>query len=395
MAHEGLHHVDDRVLRRGLLGCAAGSLVATAIGGLAGCSKVPAPLPASSRAQTHSAPALPPPPDDLARLAGGLLVTGVSRREPGFRQSLRRLVRRGHVGGVIITDTSAVDPGALVGGLQRASAAGGNPALLIAVDQEGGRVRRLTHVGPRPSPGRLGAGRVPATRAAARGAGCALEGAGVTLDLAPVADLSSRRDGFIAQSGRSFGSTAMVAAPHVAAFVRGLSDGGVAATLKHFPGLGTAGASTDETLDERIRDPGAPRTFLAGIEAGAAAVMMSSATYAEGPFASALPAAFSAAPYRWLRRHGFRGPTITDAMSGDALRNDPRLPQPEVQALRAGVDILLFVDESGEEVRRARVRIVAAVRSGNLSRRRLEEAWGRVQELKAAQRAMAAAAVCQ
>lgn len=195
-------------------------------------------------------------------------------------------------------------------------------------------------------------------------------------------------------SGRSFGSSYDRVAPRVEAFVRGLADGGVGATLKHFPGLGTGGETTDLTLGEALVNPGAPDTFTAGIEAGAAAVMMSSATDRTGPFKSTMPAFVTRAPYRWLRSQGFDGVTITDDLSTEAVSSDTRLPRPAVQAVAAGADMVLFVDTTGSDAGAAVADLARGARSGTVPRSRLVEAWRHIDRVRAGQRTVARDSTC-
>ena len=397
------------MLRRGLLVVviiATGAIAAGVWISRSGGARVPADatrsvrqpahraVSASKAHQTAAGPSWRTPPQSLARLIGGLIITGATRESTAAQPGLAQLIRNGDVGGVIVTDTSVASSTALVHELQSDAGAGGNPPLLIATDQEGGLVRRYAGIGPAASAAALGRGSPSTTRSQATAAACRLRQQGVTLDLAPVADTATRPDGFIAQEKRSFGATAAITGPNVAAFVHGLENGGVAATLKHFPGLGAAVVSTDTILSERLSDPGVPGAFLAGIQAGAQVVMVSNATYVSGPFTSSMPAFATPAVYRWMRTTGFGGATVTDSLSGAALQSDPRLPDPAVQALAAGADLVLFVDDTGRQARLALSRIHAAVLDGRLSRARLGQAWRRVQEVKLAQMDLASKATC-
>ena len=114
--------------------------------------------------------------------------------------------------------------------MRRAAAAGGNPPPLIAVDQEGGLVKRLPWAPPSSAPAAMAnparRGRRHRPRAAR---------AGITVDLAPVADVE-RRPNFL--GSRAFGATEAEVAREACAFARGLQSAGVTPTLKHFPGLG-------------------------------------------------------------------------------------------------------------------------------------------------------------
>ncbi|HTW19225.1 MAG TPA: glycoside hydrolase family 3 N-terminal domain-containing protein [Mycobacteriales bacterium] len=158
----------------------------------------------------------------------------------------------------------------------------------ISTDQEGGEVQRLTGPGFEKMPTALAQGRMTssALRSAATTWGKELAGAGVTLDLAPVADTVPKKDAKTNQPigiyHREYGHTPAVVGPHVVAFIKGMTAADVDTTVKHFPGLGRATGNTDTTAG--VTDPTGPHsTFLEpfqdAITAGAQFVMVSSATY--------------------------------------------------------------------------------------------------------------------
>ncbi|MEA2178597.1 MAG: beta-N-acetylhexosaminidase, partial [Solirubrobacteraceae bacterium] len=336
-----------------------------------------------ARGTTATAPATQarPPQVPLDRLAGAMVIAAVERSS-GPTATLLRRIRAGRVGGVIVADTGPADGGALARRLQGAAREAGRPPLLVVTDQEGGLVRRWTDLAPAASAAELGRQGTDATGGAAHAAGCDLLANGVTLDLAPVADAATAPDGFIARQGRAFAGTSKAAAPYVAAFVRGLHRGGVGATIKHFPGLGATVVTTDEDTTAESPDPGSVAAFTAGIEAGADAVMAASATYAEGRFATGGPAVASKETIGRLRGLGFRGVVMTDALDAPGIVDNPRLRDIAVDAVRAGVDVLLYAEPSGAAAERARGALVAAVRAGDLPRSRLTEAWDRNGALK-------------
>ena len=148
--------------------------------------------------------------------------------------------------GVILFGGNIRSPGqlrALTGSLRRS---GGRP--LVAVDQEGGRVRRVPWVGPlRSEPEQAAAGTV---RSDAAAAARELRALGITVNLAPVADVPSVHGAAIAS--RAFSRDPALASAAVLAAVRGWQAGGVAATAKHFPGIGGGAANTDDAV-VRIR----------------------------------------------------------------------------------------------------------------------------------------------
>jgi beta-N-acetylhexosaminidase len=172
----------------------------------------------------------------------------------------------------------------------------------------------------------------------------------VAIDLAPVADTITSAASFLGT--RSFGRDPATVAPLVGAFVGGLQAGGVAATAKHFPGLGSATASTDDR-PVRIGRSAAFLTarlapFRAAVAAGVRLVMVSSASYpALDP--TGVPALFSHPIVTDLLRGtlGFDGVVVTDALDTPALR---RLPDVPGRAIAAGVDLLLYSHEGPAEL---------------------------------------------
>src|SRR5207248_10727238 len=230
---------------------------------------------------TPSPSATPPPveatPDRPALLTLDMAVgqmMAASFGGPVITAGLRHLIVDEKVGTVLIfrdnfTDVASL--GRLTAQLQALGRQAGLPApLLVAVDEEGGRVMRITDGVPSlPAELELGAQGPPVVRQRVAATADGIHRLGVQLDLAPVADLRTNpADDVIGD--RSFGSDPVVVGPLVAAAVAGLHDGGVAATLKHFPGLGGAAGDphaaipTDpETIDQWAATQA--RRFQAGI----------------------------------------------------------------------------------------------------------------------------------
>src|SRR4051812_4647955 len=175
----------------------------------------------------------------LTRLVGAKVVGAVDGTAPS--RALLRRVRRGELGGVVLSGTNVASGAQLRGltrRLRRAARAGGAAGFLIAIDQEGGSVRRLAGP-PRRSPveiGRRGSRRV--ARGEGRATGRLLRRLGIGVDLAPVLDVGRRRS-FMAS--RAFGRTPRRVARLGPEFAVGLQQRGTAATAKHFPGLGLSG----------------------------------------------------------------------------------------------------------------------------------------------------------
>jgi beta-N-acetylhexosaminidase len=202
--------------------------------------------------------------------------------------------------------------------------------------------------------------------------------AGINLDLAPVADVNTTVDNPII-GVRSFGSDAEHVARHVAAFVRGLESGGVAACAKHFPGHGDTledshlELPTVETLREEALLP-----FRAAIDAGVTAIMTAHIRVRE---VGEEPATLSPALLTNLLRGelGFEGLAITDALEMKAISATVGVEQGAVQALAAGADALCLGHDLGAaDVDRIVTAILDGVREGRLPEERLAEAANRV-----------------
>src|SRR5438067_11306033 len=186
------------------------------------------------------------------------------------------------------------------------------------LDEEGGEVANVRASFAPPWPSVMAAGGPEHVRELERINGAGLRAAGVGLNLAPVADVRTNpRDAII--GARSFGSNIAVVAPLVGAAVQGLHDGGVGATVKHFPGLGGQAGDphvaipTDpesEATWTKVQLPG----FQAGIAAGAD-VVMTTAVYVPGLGAGSTPALFSSSVIGRLRTQlGFSGVIMSDSL---------------------------------------------------------------------------------
>lgn len=347
-------------------------------------------------APAAAAPARPVPDaarDPLAgltvrQLAGQRIIVGwAGPRVPSW---LLARVRRGEAGGVIAFSRNIRSRRALAAQMRRLQRARRPLAapLLTMIDQEGGLVARLPGA-PSGSPARMGRRGVAFVRRQGRLTAANLRGAGMSVNLAPVVDLG-RPGSYQARTGRAFARRPAAVAALGTAFARGLQEGGAAATLKHFPGLGAVGDDEDARIQTvRLsaatlrRADAAP--FAAGIRAGARLVMTSTARYPalDGRRVALLSRRITTNELRG--RLGFRGVTITDDLDVTAMR---RLAGPGTLAVRAsaaGNDLLLFAQDPGR-ARRGLSAVVAAVRAGRLSRAELVASVRRVVALRAALR---------
>jgi beta-N-acetylhexosaminidase len=220
------------------------------------------------------------------------------------------------------------------------------------------------------------------TEATGRATAAELRALGITVDYAPVCDLAVEPAN-VSLGTRAFGSDPAAVARHAAALVRGLQDGGVVATPKHFPGFGAVDTDPHHALAaiERDRDALEVRElvpFRAAFEAGAGMVMSGHVALPLLTGDGALPATVSRLVMHDLLRTqlGFRGVSLTDAMDMKAVAQGVGGVIDSIVALRAGVDLLLLTPDRGaqrrleEGLRQAALRgLVPAARMRSSARR--------------------------
>jgi beta-N-acetylhexosaminidase len=269
----------------------------------------------------------------------------------------------------------------LVAGLREVA---GRPVLL-AVDQEGGRVSRLRDLWPDlelPTPARLGADEPETTRAFAEATGKVLRSLSLDWDLAPVVDLD-RPGRPNAIGDRSFGTDPGRVVAHAEAFLDGLRAAAIRGCLKHFPGLGPTARDTHQELAVCDKAPGdlwredlEPYRRL--IHRGEP-VMMGHASYPAIDGCLDMPASQSPDLVQgWLRdRLGFAGLVVTDDLEMGAVRRADDGENAH-RSLVAGCDLLLFCSD-GDRARRARDRLADDLRGERLPASRLREACRRVE----------------
>lgn len=418
------------MLSRRAAGLAAALLAATlpAAGCSAGSGADPARSHAPTGSGTASSTAASPPavrtgpaapgagPAALSdeQLVGQLFMTYVygssaSQASPAQRQANIALygepapadvVRRWHLGGVILLDHNELDPdrptlstgnvtGAgqireLTSGLQSVAQADTGVPLLVATDQEGGRVQRLRAALPAlPSQRETAALGASQLRCRYVRLGQSLRDLGVTMDLAPVADVVRGPGGVIAD--RSFGADPAATARDVAAAVTGLRQAGVVATLKHWPGHGGTPTDSHGGLAVLPQDAGQWRAvdrppFAAALPDAAAVMVGHLALPALDP--SGAPATLSPVLVAGeLRRGlGFTGVVVTDSLWMAPMRAAGTPAEVALRALLAGGDLLLETPD----LPAAWAALLTAVRQDPAVRAAVTAAAGRVLAAKRA-----------
>jgi beta-N-acetylhexosaminidase len=318
--------------------------------------------------------------------AGQALMIGTSVRSP---RDLGAVVARHHLGGVFLagrSNRSAAGLRADITALQRRA----ETPLLVALDQEGGSVQTLKgrDFPLIPSARRLGAGPRAKLRATVRDTAQRLAGIGVTVNLAPVADTVPAKLGEgnppIGGFHRQYGSDPDQVAADITTVVSASQGADVLTIVKHFPGLGRVKANTDTSVrvvdNTTTGDDPYLKPFVAGINAGSAGVMISSATYPKLDGSSI--AAYSKPIVTGLLRDrlGYTGLIMSDDLG--AADSASSLPAGEraVRFVAAGGDLVLTIRP--EDASPMSASLIAAARKSPAFSARLTEAARHVLQAK-------------
>lgn len=337
---------------------------------------------------------------DLDVMIGQMLMAGFRGYSVDADSPIIRDIRERHLGGVVLFDYDVelgkpernIKSPEQVLKLNSDLAAAAEIPLLIAVDQEGGRVQRLKAAygfTETPSAQELGQGPDSGVAAAGEQVGRTLLEAGFNLDFAPVADVDVNPESpAIGRIGRSFSADPERVAECDRIFLEGLSAHGVVGCLKHFPGHGSAGADshlgvTDvtETWSEKELIP-----YKRLIRNGAAQVIMTAHIF-NAKLDPRYPATLSQTVITGLLRErlGFNGVVITDDMNMKAIADEYGLDEAIRLAIEAGADILLFGNNltyDPDIVAKAHTIIRKLVDKGTIEPERIYASYARIMRLK-------------
>ncbi|MFS0794386.1 glycoside hydrolase family 3 N-terminal domain-containing protein [Microbacterium sp. 1P10AE] len=326
---------------------------------LSGCVPEPTPTATATAVATPTPSPTPTPtptPDPLAGMSlpdkvGQLFMVGTS--VAGADPTTLAAVRDDHIGGIFLhgrSDAGIQATADLVAGFTSAVGAG-RPELWVATDQEGGDVQVLSGPGFDGIPFARDQGEWDdaGLRTNAAVWGRQLAEAGVTMNLAPVADIVDGPDAAqnnppIGQLNRQYGYDGATVAAKAGAFAQGMRDGGILPTFKHFPGLGHVSGNTDTRTDvtDDVVTPDGPDVgvYSMVLGQGPALVMVSTAIYTR--IDPSAPAAFSPTVVGILRNSvGFDGVVTVDDLSA-AQQVQPWTPADRATlAIDAGIDLLL------------------------------------------------------
>jgi beta-N-acetylhexosaminidase len=344
----------------------------------------PAASPSSGPSNTslgRPLPGAPVPPacgDVLASMStrdklAQLLMVGVTGADDA-----RAVVDNQHVGGIMIG--SWTDLSMMGAPLADIAASAGPLPLAVSTDEEGGRVSRLADmIGEQPSPRLLAQTKTPAeVHDIAFQRGQAMRGLGVTIDFAPVVDVTTESDDEVI-GDRSFGSDTAQVVEFAGAYAQGLRDAGVLPVLKHFPGHGHAsgdshegGVVTPPLADLQTNDLVPYRTLTTQAPV---AVMVG---HMQVPGLTGTdPASLSPAAYGLLRSGDYGGPGFGGLVFSDDLSSMGAINQrygvadAALRALQAGADVALWV--TTDEVPAVLDRLEKALNAGELSQAKVDD----------------------
>ncbi|OBH73615.1 beta-glucosidase [Mycobacterium mantenii] len=363
---------------------------------VAGCGHHDAAHPPSSSTSRSSKPAAAPPappvcadPSAVPATLGirdklaQLLMVGVKNADDA-----RAVVNGYHVGGIFIG--SWTDLSIFKGPLADIAAKAGPLPLAVSVDEEGGRVSRLKSlIGTSPSPRELAQTQtVQQVHDLAADRGRKMHDLGITVDFAPVVDVSDEPDDAVI-GNRSFSADPAKVTDYAGAYAQGLREAGLLPVLKHFPGHGhgsgdshTGGVVTPPLDDLQNNDLVPYRTLVAVPPVG----VMVGHLQVPGLTGDA-PASLSPEAVQLLRNGvGYKGPPFTGPVFSDdlssmaAISDRYGVSEAVLRSLRAGVDVALWV--TTDEVPAVLDRLQQAVASGDLPAKQVDDSLVRVATMK-------------
>lgn len=369
------------------------AVLAAASALVAGCAHHHAAHPPSSSTSSKPVAAPAPPvcadPSALPATLGirdklaQLLMVGVKNADDA-----RNVVNGYHVGGIFIG--SWTDLSIFKGPLADIAAKAGPLPLAVSVDEEGGRVSRLKSlIGTSPSPRELAQTHtVQQVHDLAADRGRKMRDLGITVDFAPVVDVSDEPDDAVI-GNRSFSADPATVTDYAGAYAQGLRDAGLLPVLKHFPGHGhgsgdshTGGVVTPPLDALQNSDLVPYRTLVVSPPVG----VMVGHLQVPGLTGDA-PASLSPEAVQLLRNGvGYKGPPFTGPVFSDdlssmaAISDRYGVSEAVLRSLRAGVDVALWV--TTDEVPAVLDRLQQAVASGDLPAKQVDDSLVRVATMK-------------
>jgi beta-N-acetylhexosaminidase len=332
----------------------------------------------------------------LESMIGQLLLVGFPGPETGDVWPARLVAQlaKGQASGVVFLRHNVTSRKAVSAVAQRFRRSGAPLTPLVAVDQEGGAVQRLSS--------KLGYADIPRAKIIAASMSPAqakdvyakaareMAASHFNFNFAPVVDLDLV-DGnpVVGKWGRGFGRDPQMVAAYAAAFIEAFRNQGIVCAPKHFPGHGSSRADTHDGFVDITRSWSKTELapFSALIRSGHAEAVMTGHLYHADFADTREPMTFSRQAVQGVLRGqlGFDGVVVTDDLDMGAIRNQTPAAKAAVRAIAAGHDLVLLSNSAKPDPDLpARVidAVVAAIETGALPRGRIEEAYRRVARLK-------------
>ncbi|MGB0388668.1 MAG: glycoside hydrolase family 3 N-terminal domain-containing protein [Ardenticatenaceae bacterium] len=315
---------------------------------------------------------------------------------PNLSPALMEMINQYHVGGILLFSAvgnvkSMPQVAQLINDAQQEAVThGAGVPLLVALDQEGGPVVRLTEGATVfPSNMAVGAtGKLENARLMAQVSAQELKALGINMNLAPVLDVNNNPDNPVIGI-RSFGSDPWQVAQFGTAMIESYRANGIIATAKHFPGHGDTSVDSHFGLPIVRHEASHLKNielvpFQAAIDANVDAIMTAHILFPAFEPTSQLPATLSPNVLIGLLRKqmGFQGLIVTDSLGMGALSQRYTLAQAAGLAFQAGADILAFGPD-GKDIRPAYRHVLSLVQSGVIPQSHLDQSVRRVLEAKA------------
>lgn len=293
----------------------------------------------------------------------------MSDDSPEFKR-LEFLVKEKNVGGLIFFTSDLYEQVVLTNKMQRLA----KYPLLIAADYEHGITMRIDGATPFPNIMALGAvDDENLTHEMAKIIAKEGRAIGVHQNYAPVSDVNNNPNNPIINT-RSFGESPELVAKHSNSFLKGLQDGGMIATSKHFPGHGNT--SIDSHLDLPVLKSNLDELnqielypFKENIKAGVMSIMVGHLAVPAIEGDTGIPASLSKKIITDLLKNqlGFKGLIVTDALNMHGITNYYSTAKATIEAIKAGHDCILFPESPIEAIDA----IINAVKNGEISEERI------------------------
>ncbi|MBW2560076.1 MAG: glycoside hydrolase family 3 [Deltaproteobacteria bacterium] len=340
------------------------------------------------------------PETEIRAKIGQMLMVGFRGLVVDAGSPVIRDIRAGRVGGVILFDydvpsaspvrniESPRQAKSLVAALQGAAPI----PLFIAIDQEGGRVCRLKEAfgfPPSVSAQHLGSlDRIETTKKYADTTAETLSALGINLNFAPVVDLNTNPDNpVIGKLERSFSADPAVVTRQALVVIDSLHERGILSAIKHFPGHGSSAADSHEGFVD-ITQTWSPEELIPFdkiVKAGKCDMIMTAHVFNE-KLDPQEPATLSPKVMHILRDYmGYGGVIVSDDMQMKAISQSYGLETAIERAVLAGVDILVFANNSVFEediASKAGAILERLVRQGKIPAARIDASYRRIMELK-------------